>query len=198
MFLEGLGEDHGCQFTRSILSSGRQGFASVFQISDIPAEIAGACPEDDADVAVWWLGAKSGGEDTEEMEVREVVNAPIHLELLLRKILLAVARCKGIGAEDHHVEAAGRGIVNPFCGEETDGVQRGKINLFGVDEFVVGGGSHIVYVVYEEGVRAREVREEDDLGATGGKGEGYGGADARRAPLGRVSDVLEGRGLGTG
>lgn len=77
-----------------------------------------------------------------------MVDAPGWFEPLVRgEAPFAVAGREGGGAEDEHVEAAGRGVVDPSCGEEPDGVQGGEVDLLGVDEGVGCAGAEVVDVV---------------------------------------------------
>ena len=52
-----------------------------------------------------------------------------------------------------------------------------EINLFGVDEFIVGRSPHVFDIVHEEGIGTGKLGEEDDLSATACKGEGDGSSD---------------------
>lgn len=56
------------------------------------------------------------------MEVREVVDTPIDLQLLLRDGFLAEPWGKGVCAEDDHVKPTGRSVIHPFGGKEADGL----------------------------------------------------------------------------
>ena len=95
--------------------------------------MASARREHDADVAVRGLGAEGGAEDAEEVEVGEVVYAPAWFQAVEGGDRRREARGLGGGAEDDHVEATWGGVVDPFRGEEADGVEGGEVDLLGVD-----------------------------------------------------------------
>lgn len=101
------------------------------------------------------------------MEGRKVVDRPLFLQAIHCKLALAPGRCHGVGTENDHVEAARRGVVDPFCGKKADGVKGGQVHLFGVDQFIFCRVAEIFDVVIEEGVGRGMVCKEDDLGAAG-------------------------------
>jgi len=71
-------------------------------------------------------------------------------------------------AKDDHVESAWGGVIDPFCGKETDRVQGGEVAFFSVNEVVVCGLAEVIYAVDDEGVGGG-ADEEDDLGAAEGE-----------------------------
>lgn len=83
---------------------------------------------------------------------------------------------------DHHIQPTGRGVVDEFRGELTDGVEVGEVAFLGVDEVVVVAGAEVGDVVDGEDVGGVG-DEEDELGAAGGEVVDDGGAYARCASL---------------
>ena len=57
-------------------------------------------------------------------------------------------------------------------------MQGTEIDLFGIDEFIIGRCPHVFDIVYEEGIRTGELGEEDNLSAAACKGEGEGGPNS--------------------
>ena len=79
MFLKCLGKHHDCELACFVLSPRPQWRARVLETLQISTKVAGACAEYDPDIAIGGLGAKSGREDTEKVEVRKIINSPIDL-----------------------------------------------------------------------------------------------------------------------
>lgn len=58
MALEGVGEHHGGEFAGGVLVfAGGEGVARVLEGEEVAVDVAGACAEEDADVAIGGLGA---------------------------------------------------------------------------------------------------------------------------------------------
>ena len=184
MFLERVGEDHRRQFTGAIFPPRRERAARIFQLLQISADVARARREHDPDIPIGRLRAQRRGEDAEEVEIRQVVHAPADFELFGRDELRPEPRREGVGAEDDHVEAAGRRVVDPFGGEEADGMEGGEVDLLGVDELVVGRGAQVIDVVDEKGIGGRETCQKDYACAPHCKGVGYRGTDPGCSALG--------------
>ena len=117
------------------------------------------------------------------MEIRQVIDRKVGLDAILRDLHLRASRRHCVCAEDHHVQPARRCVIDPFCSEEPDAVQRGEVDLLGGDEFVVRFGAEIEDVVAEEGVGDGVVRQQDELRAARCQLSGYGGANAGCASL---------------
>lgn len=78
------------------------------------------------------LHAERWAEDTEEVEVGEVIDLPFSVDTVGSEG--SSAGWEGdAAAKDDGVEAAGRGIVDPFRGKGADGVQGCEVDLFSVD-----------------------------------------------------------------
>ena len=67
----------------------------------------------------------------------KVIDHPFFFHAINGDAALAIFRCRNVCAEDDGVEAAWRGIVYPLGCEETDRLQGGEIDLFGVYELTV-------------------------------------------------------------
>jgi hypothetical protein len=84
-------------------------------------DVSGRGGKDNSYVAMSGLDTERWTEDTEEVEVGEVIDLPFGVDAVW-------GECSSAGwegdtaAKNDGVEAAGRGIVNPFCGEGADGV----------------------------------------------------------------------------
>lgn len=74
------------------------------------------------------------------MEIGQVVDLPFRVQPILGYFSLSALRHRSISAEDDHIQTPWWGIVNPFCSEGADGMERGQVDLFCVYELVLGRG----------------------------------------------------------
>lgn len=73
-------------------------------------------------------------------------------------------------------------------------MERGKINLLGGDELIIGIGTNVLDVVDDEGIGESVLCEEDDLGAAGCEGSNgcftYAAGTALANPISNDFDVV--------
>lgn len=117
------------------------------------------------------------------MEVGEIVDLPVQFDAFGGALHFALAWSGGVGAQDDHVETAGRGIVDPFGCKTTDAVEGGEIDLFGGDEVVVGLVTDVFNVFHKKRVTERVLGEQDNLGAALGESAYNRLADSARPSL---------------
>jgi len=175
VLLEALSESHEGELGRCVGGVWVESLSS-FLLSDLcfldasdwegAADVGTAGCHDDTDVAVWRLGADGRRQDAEEVEVGEVVQAPVDLDVVICGLNLSTLGGHCVGAEDDHVETARRSIVDPFCGELTDRVEGAEVDVGGGDEFVVCAIAQFFNVRDEEEVVQGVLGEEDELSAS--------------------------------
>jgi len=71
------------------------------------------------------------------MVAGQVVDHPFFFHAVNCEPALAVLGSRDVCAEDDDVEAARRGIVYPFCCEEANGLEGGKVDLLGIYQLAV-------------------------------------------------------------
>lgn len=192
MALERMGECHEGEFAESVdLLRLRLGFLRIRGSTDralhstqikLRPDVTGTSCKDNTNVAVGRLHTQRGAENTEQMEISKVVDLPLLIDSVGG--LFACAGGQGRpSAEDDGVQTTRRDVVDPFCGEGADRVERGEVDLLGVDELVACCAAQVFNVLDEEEVGGWLFGEEDDLRAACGEFLDDGGSNAGCAAL---------------
>lgn len=103
------------------------------------------------------------------MEIGQVIHLPFLVQTVDRGVALYRRRDDCVSAENQHIQTTRRRIIDPLGRESPNGIQRGEIDLLGVDELVPGVFAHVIDVFDQEGVLGGLLCEEDDLGASEGE-----------------------------